>query len=103
MYAVIETGGQQHKVKVGELVKIQLMELKPGDKVEFDKVLMVSDGDKTEIGSPLLKSGKVMAEVVSHGRGKKISVLKFRRRKHHMKQMGHRQWYTEVKITDVSA
>jgi len=103
MYAVIETGGQQTKVKTGEIVKVQLMDLKPGDKIEFDKVLMISDSGKLEIGAPFLKSGKVAAEVVGHGREKKISVLKFRRRKHHMKQMGHRQWYTQVKITEVSA
>ena len=102
MYAVIETGGQQHKVKAGEIVKVQLMDVKPGDKVEFDKVLMVSDGKSVEVGSPLLASKKVSAEVVGHGRAKKINILKFRRRKHHMKQMGHRQWFTEVKITGVS-
>ena len=71
--------------------------------VEFDKVLLVANGEKVEIGAPFVNGGKVAAEVVSHGRGEKIKIVKFRRRKHSRKQMGHRQWFTEVKITGISA
>ena len=103
MYAVIVSGGKQHRVSRGELIKLEKIELATGEAFEFDKVLLVADGDDVKVGAPLVEGARVAAEVVTHGRHKKVNIIKFRRRKHHMKQMGHRQWYTEVKITDISA
>lgn len=102
MYAVIESGGKQHRVTEGEVLKLEKIEASTGDKVDFDKVLMVGEGADVEVGTPYVKSGKVTAEVISHGRGDKVKIIKFNRRKHHKKQMGHRQWFTEVKITEIS-
>ena len=101
MYAVIESGGKQHRVIEGEVLKLEKLEVATGDKVTFDKVLLVGSGEDVKIGTPLVKGGKVTAEVVSHGRHEKIKIIKFNRRKHHRKQAGHRQWYTEVKITGI--
>jgi len=101
MYAVIVSGGKQHRVIEGEVLKLEKIELETGAKVTFDRVLLVVDGDSVKIGEPDVKGAKVTAEVVSHGRHEKVRILKFKRRKHHMKQMGHRQWFTEVKITGI--
>ena len=103
MYAVIESGGKQHRVVEGETLKLEKLEAGTGESVNFDKVLMVGEGADVKIGKPYVESGKVTAEVVSHGRGKKVSIIKFNRRKHFRKQQGHRQWFTEVKITGISA
>lgn len=103
MYAVIKTGGKQYKVSKGETLKIEKIAADEGAKVELDQVLMVVDGDDVKIGSPLVKGGKVTAKVKSQGRGKKVEIVKFRRRKHHRKQMGHRQSYTELEITGIKA
>ncbi|MGA0933990.1 MAG: 50S ribosomal protein L21 [Pseudohongiellaceae bacterium] len=102
MYAVIESGGKQHRVTEGEVLKLEKIEASTGDKVDFDKVLMVGEGASVQIGTPYVASGKVTAEVISHGRGDKVKIIKFNRRKHYRKQQGHRQWYTEVKITSIS-
>jgi len=103
MYAVIQTGGKQYRVTEGATLKIEKLELGSGDNVEFDKVLMVQSGDSVKVGQPYVEGGKVTATVVSQGRHKKVRIIKFKRRKHHMKQMGHRQYYTEVQITGISA
>jgi len=103
MYAVIQTGGKQYRVAEGTTLKIEKLELGAGDSVEFDKVLMVQSGDSVKVGQPFVEGGKVTATVVSQGRHKKVRIIKFRRRKHHMKQQGHRQYYTEVQITGISA
>jgi large subunit ribosomal protein L21 len=103
MYAVIQTGGKQYRVAEGTTLKIEKLELGTGDNVEFDKVLLVQSGDAVKVGAPFIEGGKVSAEVLSQGRHKKVKIIKFRRRKHHMKQMGHRQYYTEVRITGISA
>lgn len=103
MYAVIESGGKQHRVTEGETLKLEKIEAATGDTVEFDKVLMVGGGDDVKIGTPVLEGSKVTAEVVSHGRHKKIKIVKFNRRKNYRKETGHRQWFTEVKITGISA
>lgn len=103
MYAVIVTGGKQYRVAPGETLKIEKLEVAEGAAVEFDRVLMVADGDAVKLGTPYVAGGKVSATVKSHGRHKKIHIIKFRRRKHHMKHQGHRQYYTEVQITGVSA
>jgi large subunit ribosomal protein L21 len=101
MYAVIMTGGKQYRVKAGESLKVAKLELAVGDAVAIDKVLMAGEGESAEIGTPYLTNVKIEATVVSHGRHDKIKVIKFRRRKHHLKRQGHRQDYTEIKITDI--
>ncbi|BAZ93301.1 50S ribosomal protein L21 [Thiohalobacter sp. COW1] len=103
MYAVIQTGGKQYRVAPGDKLRIEKLKAAEGESVEFDKVLMVGNGDDVKIGAPYVAGGKVTATVKSQGRGKKVEIIKFRRRKHHMKRQGHRQAYTEVEITDVSA
>ncbi|MBN8430323.1 MULTISPECIES: 50S ribosomal protein L21 [Microbulbifer] len=101
MYAVIESGGKQHRVEEGEVLRLEKIEVATGESVDFDKVLMVVNGDTINIGAPVVEGAKVTAEVLSHGRGEKVRIIKFRRRKHSMKRQGHRQWYTEVKITGI--
>ena len=103
MYAVIQSGGKQHRVSEGQVLKLEKLTSETGAIVDFDKILMVADGDNISIGKPYVDGAKVSAEIVSHGRGKKIRIIKFKRRKQHMKHMGHRQWFTEVKITGISA
>lgn len=103
MYAVFESGGKQHRVKEGETLKLEKIEAATGETINFDKVLLVGEGAEVKIGAPFVDNVKVTAEVVSHGRGKKVRIIKFRRRKHSRKTQGHRQWFTEVKITGISA
>ncbi|RMG53789.1 MAG: 50S ribosomal protein L21 [Gammaproteobacteria bacterium] len=103
MYAVIATGGKQYRVAEGETLRIEKLDADEGSTIEFDKVLMVGEGDDVKIGTPVVEGARVSATVKAHGRGKKIEIIKFRRRKHHRKQMGHRQDYTEVQITGISA
>jgi large subunit ribosomal protein L21 len=102
MFAVFESGGKQHRVTSGERVRLERLEAEPGAQVEFDRVMMVGDGDRVSIGSPFVDGGKVTAEVVGHDRYRKIRIIKFRRRKDYMRTAGHRQWYTEVKITGIT-
>ncbi|MDZ7782846.1 MAG: 50S ribosomal protein L21 [Halioglobus sp.] len=103
MYAVIESGGKQHRVSEGETLKLEKIEVPTGETVDFDRVLMIGGQDDIVIGTPLVDGAKVTAEVVAHGRLGKVKIVKFNRRKHHRKETGHRQWYTEVKITGISA
>jgi len=103
MYAVIVTGGKQYKVAEGEFLKVEKLDVETGASIEFDKVLLVADGDDVKIGAPVVEGAKVTAEISAHGRGDKIRIIKFRRGKHHMKRQGHRQWDTEIKITGISA
>ena len=102
MYAVIETGGKQHRVVEGELIKVEKIEAKTGSTIDFDRVLMVGEGESIKVGTPVVDGAKVSAEVIQHGRGEKVTIVKFKRRKHHMKRAGHRQWLTEVRITGIS-
>jgi len=101
MYAVIASGGKQHRVEEGEVLRLEKIEAETGSTISFDQVLMVANGDDVKIGTPVVDGATVEAEVVSHGRGEKVTIIKFRRRKHSMKRQGHRQWYTEVKITGI--
>ncbi|MFA5960435.1 MAG: 50S ribosomal protein L21 [Tatlockia sp.] len=101
MYAVIKAGGKQYRVKEGDIIKLELMPDDVGSEVSFAEVLMLSDGDKVTWGKPFVANAAVKAEIIAHGRHKKIKIIKFRRRKHHMKQMGHRQYFTQVKITAI--
>ncbi|WP_413111230.1 50S ribosomal protein L21 [Thaumasiovibrio sp. DFM-14] len=103
MYAVFQSGGKQHRVSEGQTLRLEKLDVETGASVEFDNVLLIANGEEVTVGAPLIAGGKVTAEVVSHGRGDKIKIVKFRRRKHSRKQMGHRQWFTEVKITGISA
>ncbi|HCW90805.1 MAG TPA: 50S ribosomal protein L21, partial [Marinobacter sp.] len=90
MYAVIVSGGKQHRVKEGETLKLEKLEVETGGTVEFDKVLLVADGDRVQVGAPVVDGARVTAEVIDHGRHDKIQIIKFRRRKHSMKRQGHR-------------
>ncbi len=101
MYAVIVTGGKQYKVAEGEFLKIEKLEVGAGETVVFDRVLLVGKDDEVRIGAPVVEGARVTAEVISQGRHDKVRIIKFRRRKHHMKRQGHRQWFTEVKITGI--
>ena len=103
MYAVFATGGKQYRAVTGDILKIEKLDAEKGTTVELDKVLMVGEGEDVKVGTPYLKGGKVTATVVEHGRGEKIRILKFKRRKHHMKQMGHRQDFTRIEITGIAA
>ena len=103
MYAVIESGGKQHRVEEGETLQLEKLDATAGDKVKFDKILLVGEGDSVKIGTPYLQDSRVEAEVVKQSRGGKVKIIKFNRRKHYKKQQGHRQLFTEVKITDIKA
>ena len=103
MYAVIKTGGKQYRVVQGERLKVEKLDVEVGGTVTLDQILMVSDGDKTTIGSPIVKGATVKATVVSHGRGDKVMIFKMRRRKHYRKTQGHRQSFTEIKIEAIAA
>ena len=103
MFAVFQSGGKQHRVSEGDVLQVELLEGEPGAEVTFDRVLMVADGDNVNVGTPYVNDGKVTAEVVRVDRGKKVRIIKFKRRKDYLKRQGHRQWFTEVKITGISA
>jgi len=103
MYAVIQTGGKQYRIAEGDTLKVEKIAVEAGTTVELDKVLMVADGEDIRVGKPYLDGGRVTATVMSHGRSKKIKIIKFRRRKHHLKRQGHRQWFTEIEVTDINA
>jgi large subunit ribosomal protein L21 len=101
MYAVIVTGGKQYRVSEGQTLRVEKLPAAEGDTVAFDKVLLVAAGEAISVGTPYVLGGKVTATVQHHGRGDKVRIIKFRRRKHSCKQMGHRQSYTEVHITGI--
>jgi large subunit ribosomal protein L21 len=103
MYAVFATGGKQYRAVTGDILKIEKLDAEKGATVELDQVLMVGEGEDVKVGTPYLKGGKVTAPVVEHGRGDKIRIIKFKRRKHHMKRMGHRQDFTRIEITGIAA
>ena len=94
MYAVFQSGGKQHRVSEGQTVRLEKLDI---------EVLMIANGEEVKIGVPFVDGGVIKAEVVAHGRGEKVKIVKFRRRKHYRKQQGHRQWFTDVKITGISA
>ena len=102
MYAVIESGGKQHRVEPGEVLRLEKLDATEGETVSFDKVMMIGEGENIQIGTPFVNGGAVTAEVVSHGRGDKVTIIKMRRRKHYRRQAGHRQYFTEVKIKEIS-
>ena len=103
MYAVIQTGGKQYRVVQGDTLRVEKIAADEGATVELDKVLMVAEGEDVKIGKPYVDGGKVTATVKSHGRGKKVKIIKFKRRKSYLKHQGHRQSYTELEVTGISA
>ena len=103
MYAVILTGGKQYKVSEGQVLRVEKLVVDEGATIEFDQVLMVGQEGDMQVGAPYVEGAKVAAEVVAQGRAKKIKIIKFKRRKQHMKRQGHRQYLTEIKIKAINA
>jgi large subunit ribosomal protein L21 len=103
MYAVFKTGGKQYRASTGDVIKVEKIEAEKGATVELDQVLMVGEGEDVKIGTPFLEGGKVTATVLDQGRGDKIKVIKFKRRKNYRRQMGHRQYFTQLEITGIEA
>ncbi len=101
MYAVIKSGGKQHRVEPGEVLRLEKLDAETGAIVDFDRVMMIGEGEQVKIGEPYVDGGKVSAEIMSHGRGEKVTIIKMKRRKHYRRQAGHRQSYTEIKITEI--
>jgi large subunit ribosomal protein L21 len=102
MYAVIRSGGKQYRVTPGQTLKVEKLPAEAGQAVKFEEVLFVGDEDSFQQGAPLVANAVVTAEVVQHGRAKKIKIIKMKRRKHHLKHQGHRQHYTAIKVTGIN-
>jgi large subunit ribosomal protein L21 len=103
MFAVFKTGGKQYRAKVGDVVRVATIAEDVDSRVDLTDVMMVGEGDSVKMGEPTLSGAKVSVRIAAHGRGDKILIVKFRRRKHHRKQMGHRQNFTDIEITGISA
>jgi large subunit ribosomal protein L21 len=104
MQAVIKTGGKQHRVKPGDIIKVEKLEGKSGDPVEFGEVLMVSDSEKgSKVGAPLVENARVKGKILGHKKGEKIIVFKFKAKKGYRRKKGHRQVYTSVQITEIES
>ena len=103
MYAVIKTGGKQYRVAEGDVILVEKLDAEAGSSIELDDVLMVGAGDDTKIGTPFVEGSKVTATVRDQIRGKKVEIIKFRRRKHHQKRTGHRQYHTVLEINSITA
>ena len=103
MYAVIESGGKQHKVSEGEILRVEKIDAEIGAEIKLDKVMMVQTDDKTMIGSPYVDNASVTAEVVEQGKSKKIIIFKYKRKKNYQRKKGHRQQYTALKIKAIAA
>lgn len=101
MYAIIETGGKQYRVEKGAKLKVELLSAEVGNTIELDKVLLLADDETVKVGTPTVDKAKVLAKVLTEGRDKKINIIKFKRRKHHMKRQGHRQSYMMLEILDI--
>ncbi|MEM7276910.1 MAG: 50S ribosomal protein L21 [Pseudomonadota bacterium] len=102
MYAVIKSGGKQYRVSKGQTLKLEKLGAAEGDSVEFDEVLLIGEGANVKIGAPFVKGGKVKAKVVGEGKGKKVDIIKFKRRQNYLRHKGHRQAFTEVQITGIT-
>jgi large subunit ribosomal protein L21 len=103
MYAVIETGGKQYRVQEGDVITIEKLNVAAGDDIEFDKVLLLNDGEKVQVGTPIVEAAKVFGTVVENGKGEKVIIFKYKAKKDYRKKQGHRQPYTMVKIESMSA
>ncbi|MCJ7628153.1 MAG: 50S ribosomal protein L21 [Longimicrobiales bacterium] len=101
MYAVFRTGGKQFRAEPGKKIRVPSMEVEPGDAVTFEDVLLASDGIDVQVGLPMVEGAKVKAEVVRHGRDKKIIVFKRKRRKGYRRKQGHRQEFTEIRVDEI--
>ena len=101
MYAIVDSGGKQYKVEEGDILKVEKLSGEVGDKISFDKILMFSDGEKVNIGTPLLEDVLVNGHIVEQGKTKKIIVFKYKRRKRYRRKQGHRQQFTAVKIDSI--
>ena len=101
MFAVFESGGKQHRVVEGEVVRLERLDGNVGAPVVFDRVLMIAEGDEVAVGDPLVPGGEVVGEVVGQGKGRKVRIVKFKRRKNYLRRKGHRQHYTDVRITAI--
>lgn len=102
MFAVVKTGGKQYRLSVGEKLKIEQIAAEPGQVVALAEVLAVGSGETITLGTPVVAGAAVHATVLSHGRGDKVRIFKMRRRKHYQKRQGHRQWYTEIFISEIA-
>jgi len=103
MYAIVKTGGKQYKIHEGDIIRVEKIDGDIGNQVSFDKVLMLSDGEHTSIGQPVLDNVTVNGHIVEQGKGKKIIVFKYKRRKRYRRKQGHRQQFTAVKIDQIQA
>ncbi|XBC38018.1 MAG: 50S ribosomal protein L21 [Buchnera aphidicola (Floraphis choui)] len=101
MYAIFAHGGKQYKAKKGQIIKLEKINYISGEQIKFKEILMISDKNEITIGKPILLDSFISANVVSHGRNKKINIIKFNRRKHYKKHQGHRQFFTKVLITNI--
>ncbi|HEC49900.1 MAG TPA: 50S ribosomal protein L21 [Candidatus Desulfofervidus auxilii] len=101
MYAIMETGGKQYKVAPGDIIRVEKLPGNKDDEVLFDKVLLISDKEKIELGHPFIKDAKIRGKILNQGRSEKVVVFKFRRRKRYHKKRGHRQYLTTVKIENI--
>ncbi len=102
MFAIVETGGKQYAVQVGDILRVEKLPYQEGETIELDRVLLV-EGDSRKVGTPYIEGAKVVAKVLKHGRGRKIIGMKFKRRKNYRRKWGHRQWFTELEILEIKA
>ena len=102
-YAIVESGGKQYNVELGDTIRVEYIERDSGDKVEIEDVLMLSEDGKLQIGSPVVAGAKVTAEVVGQGKAKKVTVFKYKAKTRYRRKNGHRQFYTDLLITDISS
>lgn len=103
MYAVFHSCGKQYRVSKGQIIRLEKLDISTGNTVEFNEIMMIANDNDIQIGSPFVNGRKIVGEVIHHGRHKKVMIIKFHRRKHFRKHQGHRQWFTDVKITGISA
>jgi large subunit ribosomal protein L21 len=103
MFAIVETGGKQYRVTPGEVIKVEKLPVEEGGEVELDKVLLTAQEDEVKLGNPYIEGVRVKAQVLGHGKGRKILVMKFKKRKNYRRKRGHRQPFTALKITDIVA
>jgi large subunit ribosomal protein L21 len=103
MYAVIKTGGKQYKVSTGERLKVESLVGEVGSELVLGEVLAYGEGKSLKLGTPLVSGAQVKVKVLAHGRGDKVTIFKLRRRKHYQKHQGHRQGYTEIEVTGITA
>ncbi len=102
MFAIVETGGKQYAVQVGDILRVEKLPYAEGEQIELDRVLLI-EGDTRKVGTPYIEGARVVARVLKHGRGRKIIGMKFKRRKNYRRKWGHRQWFTELEILEIKA